>query len=227
MFKRSRLPHAFVCVFVGVLGIMSAPLSARADENVRPTATATAADAAQARVQGFAADVLRARDAQGRPFAVLDKSAAMLWVFDAQGRLLARTFALVGQAEGDVAPPDIGVRPLSKVRPAEKITSAGRFETTSGVNTHGEDIVWLDYSQALSMHRVRDVRGEARLARIRNPDPRVRRITFGCVNLPAPFYNRYINPLFARKPGVVYVLPEVLPLGQVFGFVRGASGVLP
>ena len=159
-------------------------------------------------------------DARRKPYAVIDKSAARLWVFAPDGRLQAESRIIVGQAAGDTAPSDIGTRPLSRVRPHEKITPAGRFETEPGENTHGEDIVWLDYDSALSMHRVRNVPGEHRLVRIRSDDVRQRRISFGCVNVPAGFYEQYIRPQFSDRAGVVYILPENAAVTSVFPFMR-------
>lgn len=174
-------------------------------------------------VRTFASDVVRAGDAGGRSFAVIDKPSATLMVFDGQGQLIARSPVLVGQAAGDVAPADIGTRPLSKVKRHEKVTSAGRYITEAGRNHKGEDIVWLDYNQALSMHRVRNVRGEARPHRLATPTIADNRISFGCVNIPPSFYDRYIAPNFSRQPGVVYVLPETQPTASVFPFATDAA----
>ena len=82
------------------------------------------------------------------------------------------------------------------------------------------DIVWLDYDSALSMHRVRNVPGEHRLVRIRSDDVRQRRISFGCVNVPAGFYEQYIRPQFSDRAGVVYILPENAAVTSVFPFMR-------
>lgn len=172
-------------------------------------------------VQQFAQEVVRAADADGRSFGVIDKPSATLFIFDAQGRPLAQSPVLVGQAVGDVAPADIGSRPLSKVKRHEKITNAGRFVTEAGRNHKGEDIVWLDYEGALSMHRVRNVPGEKRNQRLATPSVADNRISFGCVNVPPSFYDRYIDPLFSRTPGVVYVLPETQPVASVFPFASG------
>ena len=177
-------------------------------------------------VQGFAADVVRSGDAAGMAFAVLDKPSATVTIFDAKGQLVARSPVLLGQAVGDVAPPDIGTRPLSKVKPNEKVTSAGRFVTEAGRNHTGEDIVWLDYQQALSMHRVRNVRGENRPQRLASPTVADNRISYGCVNMPTSFYDRYIDPLFGKQKGVVYVLPETQPLAALFPFTRTGSAAL-
>lgn len=198
---------------VALLALLAlAAAGARAQDLAPPDAAAEAAAVA------FAASVVRHADAGGRAFAIVDKQAAALWVFDGRGRPLASSPVLVGQARGDVAPADIGSRPLARVRPHEKITSAGRYVTEAGRNTQGEDIVWLDYDAALSMHRVRDVPGESRTQRLQSPTAADKRISFGCINVPASFYDRTIDPLFSRQTGVVYVLPERRPLASVFPF---------
>ena len=45
------------------------------------------------------------------------------------------------------------------------------------------------------------------------------RISYGCINVPLPFFEGVILPLFKQTNGVVYVLPEVKPLAQVFGLL--------
>lgn len=175
--------------------------------------------------QAFAASVINAQDAVGLPFAVLDKSAATLWIFDAAGRLLGQTPALLGEAVGDVAPADIGTRPLRQIGRHEKITSAGRYLTEPGINTAGEDIVWLDYDAALSMHRVRHVPGEQRPQRLTSATIADNRISFGCVNLPPDFYAQHVAPLFREHAGVVYVLPETQPIARFFPFFDPAAQV--
>lgn len=187
-----------------------------------PSGMVPPASEASGMVQQFAQDVVRSADAEGRTFGVIDKPSATLWIFDAQGRPVASSPVLVGQALGDVAPPDIGTRPLSKVKLHEKVTNAGRFVTEAGSNHKGEDIVWLDYNAALSMHRVRNVPGESRTKRLQTPTVADNRISFGCVNIPASFYDRYIDPLFSRSRGVVYVLPETKPIASLFPFADGS-----
>ncbi|MBY4595276.1 L,D-transpeptidase [bacterium BD-1] len=169
-------------------------------------------------IEHFVADIMRSNDADGRAFGVIDKPRATLWIFDHQGRLLDRSPVLVGQARGDVAPADIGTRPLNQVRPHEKITASGRFVTEPGHNLKGEDIVWLDYDAAMSMHRVRHVPGESRSARLATADVADNRISFGCVNVPADFYEQQVKPLFATRSGVIYVLPEQRSITEVFPF---------
>jgi hypothetical protein len=42
------------------------------------------------------------------------------------------------------------------------------------------------------------------------------RISYGCINVPIAFYEAYIRPIFANHRAVVYVLPEVKTVQQVF-----------
>ena len=188
--------------------------------------SAPAASPAAAFAHQFAQDVVRSADAGGRTIGVIDKPSATLWIFDAQGRLIASSPVLVGEATGDSAPADIGTRPLSRVKKHEKVTTAGRYVTEAGNNHKGEDIVWLDYDSALSMHRVRNVPGEGRAKRLQTPTVADNRISFGCVNIPASFYDRYVDPLFSRTPGVVYVLPETKSVVSVFPFAREGAAAL-
>lgn len=158
---------------------------------------------AQIRIQG---------DNRQLPFAILDKRQAQLTVYDARGQQVAASAVLLGLAHGDQSVPGIGERKMADIRPDERTTPAGRFVTEPGRNLQNEDIVWIDYGAAVSMHRVRAVNpSERRLERLASPSPADNRITYGCVNVPAAFYDAYIAPVFGRSAGVVYVLPESEP----------------
>lgn len=151
-------------------------------------------------------------------FVIVDKKAAQLFLFDRHAKLLATTPVLLGQALGDVTVPGIGDRPVALVQPHERTTPAGRFVGERGRNARGEDVVWLDYDAAVSMHRVltTDAR-ERRLQRLASPSAADNRVSYGCINLPVDFYEFHIKPAFARQRAIVYVLPEVLTIRQVFG----------
>ena len=124
---------------------------------------------------------------------------------------------LLGAARGDHSVPGIGQRPLAQVRPEERTTPAGRFVTEPGRNLRGEDIVWIDYESAVSLHRVRSVRAsERRLQRLASRSAQDKRISYGCINAPAAFYNQWIDPLFGRSSGVAYVLPDTEPFASIF-----------
>ncbi|MBC7620482.1 MAG: L,D-transpeptidase [Candidatus Saccharibacteria bacterium] len=152
------------------------------------------------------------RDNQGRPFAILNKQLATLHVFAADGQERATSPVLLGLAHGDRSVPGIGTRKIADILPQERTTPAGRFVTEPGLNTQDEDIVWIDYDAAVSMHRLRAThQSERRPQRLASPTPDDNRITYGCVNVPAHFYDNYIKPVFGRVEGIVYILPESGP----------------
>ncbi|QJW84451.1 hypothetical protein HK414_13910 [Ramlibacter terrae] len=157
-------------------------------------------------------------DHRGKSVVILDKKGAKVYTFDPQGQLTASTPALLGSAIGDDSAPGIGDKPLSAIRPEEKTTPAGRFVAEPGMNSHGEDIVWVDYDAAVSMHRVRPtVAAERRLQRLASPTEADNRISFGCINLPVRFYEDVLSPTVKKTGAIVYVLPETRGVQQVFG----------
>jgi len=157
-------------------------------------------------------------DNLGADFIVVDKKQARVYVFAADARLRGATPVLLGSAPGDDSVPGIGSRPLAEVRPDERTTPAGRFVAERGRNSLGEDVVWIDYDAAVSMHRVRDtVPSERRLERLATPSIDDNRISYGCINVPVEFFEAMIRPTFAVRRAIVYVLPEVKPVRQVFG----------
>lgn len=157
-------------------------------------------------------------DNGGHHFVIVDKRHARVHVFDAQARLQGSSAVLLGAARGDHSVAGIGLRPIAEVRPEERTTPAGRFVAERGRNTSGEDVVWVDYDAAVSMHRVRPIQPkERRLERLASPSADDNRISYGCINVPVDFYETHISPTFAVRRAVVYVLPEDRPVQQVFG----------
>ena len=149
---------------------------------------------------------------------IVDKRDARVWVFNPDGRLVSSTPALLGAAIGDDSVAGIGEKPLSDVRPEEKTTPAGRFIAEPGNNLSGEDVVWVSYDLAVSMHRVRPtVKSERRLERLASATSADNRISFGCINLPPAFYERVLSPAVHRYGAVIYVLPETRSAAEVFG----------
>jgi len=182
---------------------------------------ACAAAAAQAPpdIQQFAQRAVASGDSAQRPFAVVDKRQARLFVFGADGRLRGTAPVLLGLAHGDRSVPGIGERPMAQIRPEERITPAGRFVSEPGRNLQGEDITWIDYGAAVSMHRVRATNpAERRLERLASPGVDDNRISYGCINVPADFYDAQLKPVVAAARGVVYVLPDSGPVGALFEF---------
>jgi type II secretory pathway pseudopilin PulG len=155
---------------------------------------------------------------QNHAFVIVDKKDARVYVFGADGKLKDSAPALLGAAHGDDSFPGIGDKPLSAVRPEEKTTPAGRFVAEPGNNTNNEDIIWVDYDAAVSMHRIRPlVARERRLERLATLTTDDNRISFGCINLPVSFYENTLSPTVQKYGAIVYVLPEVKTARQVFG----------
>ena len=153
----------------------------------------------------------------GLPFIVIDKFAAAVFVFDPDGEFLGETPALLGIAMGDESTPGIGERELSEMGPAEKTTPAGRFAAHIGAARGGHRVLWVDYPLSVALHPVvTRNRRERRVQRLRSRTPEDNRITFGCINVPAPFYADFIRPIFGEAGGIVYILPEITPVEEVF-----------
>ena len=162
--------------------------------------------------------VADSHDNQDAPFVIVDKKFATVYVFDAEARLRGATPVLLGVAAGDDSVAGIGTRAMAEVRPQERTTPAGRFMAELGHNTLGEDVVWIDYDAAVSMHRVRTTNPkERRLERLATPSIDDNRVSYGCINVPVAFYEGFLRPIFAARHAPVYVLPEVKAVRQVFG----------
>lgn len=162
--------------------------------------------------------VVDSGDNGGLPFVIIDKTDAKMFVFDASGRIRGASPVLLGLARGDDTVPGIGDRELSTIRPEERTTPAGRFVAGRGMSTRGVDVVWVDYDSGVSLHRViTNIPHDHRLERLATPTPADNRISYGCINVPIAFYNEVVNPSFTGSNGIVYVLPEIRPLRQVFG----------
>ena len=162
--------------------------------------------------------VADSRNNAGAAFVIVDKKDATVYVFDARARLRGSSPALLGAELGDGTVPGIGSRPIALVRPAERTTPAGRFVGERGHDTLGDDVVWVDYDSGVAMHRVVTTNPkEHRLERLATPTATDNRISYGCINLPVAFYDTYIRPTFAAHRAVVYVMPDVEPVRQVFG----------
>lgn len=171
------------------------------------------ADFEQERVSGQArqkADwVVDSGDNSGMPFVIVDKKDAKVFVFHADGRLRGAAPALLGIASGDDAVPDIGSRKLSRIRPEERTTPAGRFEAALGHSLSGQEILWVDYDGAVSIHPViTTMPRERRLQRLATATPLDNRISYGCINVSANFFKNTVRPAFTGTSGIVYVLPE-------------------
>lgn len=211
----------------GVFGITSA-LAAKSSPSTLQTNIRLAnfgSELPSSEARHLADWVADSRDNGNADFILVDKRHARVYVFDAKARLRGANPVLLGAARGDDSVPGIGLRPLAEVRPDERTTPAGRFIAERGRNLKGEDIVWVDYDAAVSMHRVRATKpSEQRLERLATPTVDDNRISYGCINVPVAFYETHVRPTVAKNRAIVYVLPEVKPVQEVFGSYDVAKG---
>jgi hypothetical protein len=161
--------------------------------------------------------VVATGDHEAHPFIVVDKKAAHAYVFTPEGRLEDSAPVLLGAAVGDEIVPGSGAKSPEQMHPHEKTTPAGRFLAEPGTNADDEEVIWVDYDNAISMHRVRPrVAAERRLERLATVSADDNRVSFGCINLPVSFYEEVARPA-AAEGAFVYVLPELSTPQQVFG----------
>jgi len=156
------------------------------------------------------------------PYAVIDKTTASLFLFDAKGKSLGAAPVLLGIAIGDDATPGVGSKKLGEIGPAEKTTPAGRFLAKYGWAAGRQKVLWVDYANSVALHAIpADAsKTEHRRRRMLSPTSDDNRITFGCINVPKAFYGKIVRPLFQKNGGYVYVLPDIKPLEAVFPRLR-------
>ena len=206
------------------LGVLVVMVLASACAQAADPATARALEAASGDTREVLRWVLSSGDAGGRPYAVVDKRDARIWVFDGAGRLVGTAPALLGQATGDESAPGVGTRVASGIGVHERTTPAGRFVSQPGHNDKGEAIVWVDYEAAVAIHRLRPAPAvERRPQRLASASPADNRISLGCVVVSVAFYEDVVAPTLGRSAGVVYVLPDTRSLQAVFGPLDAAA----
>lgn len=197
--------------------VATRPASSEAGPAIVPSQAAT-------RVMAW---VTASKDNHALPWAVVDKSGAALFLFDPQGKPLGSVPVLIGIATGDEASPGVGSKKLADLGPAEKTTPAGRFLAKFGMPVAGQRVLWVDYATSVALHPIPKDAGakEKRRERMLSPSPDDNRITFGCINVPKGFYSGLLSPLFRKKGGYVYVLPDTKPLEEVFPRLRVSAGM--
>lgn len=195
---------------VWILGLKAALCVALLAGRAAPTFAASAPYEPLPAAVRLAQEVLASADHGGLPFAVVDKQAATLTIYRADGQRVGATPVLLGRATGDQAVPGVGHRTQSgQLHLRDHITTAGRFVSHPGRNLTGEAVVWIDYDSALAIHRLRPgASHQNRALRLATTDPRERRVTAGCVVVPVAFYETVVVPVLGRSRGVIYVMAE-------------------
>jgi hypothetical protein len=225
----SRAPKAIFLALAGLALTVAVP--AWAADSAKPPASTPAqpasSDAEDGANQSAAAmrvaDWIAASGDNGSlPYIVLDKKTASLFLFNAKRKLLGRVPVLIGVAAGDDATPGVGRKKLAEIGPAEKTTPAGRFLAKYGWAAGRQRVLWVDYADSVALHPIpKDAsKKEHRRQRMLSATADDNRITFGCINVPTTFYSKRVRPLFQKKGGYVYVLPDTKPLEIVFPSLR-------
>ena len=163
-----------------------------------------------------------------RPYIIVDKVNARVFVFNRGGHLQGVEPALLGMAVGDHARGKVSDQAVPGIPPEDRITPAGRFVASLDRDLKGQSILWLDYDNALALHRV--VKGqpsERRAQRLQSATASDNRVSYGCINVPVTFFEKVLTPTFANTTGIVYILPEITSTQKVFGSydVKSPAGI--
>jgi hypothetical protein len=148
--------------------------------------------------------ILNSSNNEGKPYLVADKVNGLIYVFDKNGKLKKRTYAIFGKDQGDV------------IQDGKFITPAGVYKTSVDNNVSepyygGTTVDFLDKGETvLAIHRVYLAKpSEKRLDRLKSKDPSDNRISHGCINVTDQIYDNIIYPEFnSANGGMVYILPE-------------------
>ena len=175
-----------------------------------------ALQSASAEIQRVAHWVASTRDNAGLPYLLIDKVNATVYAFNRAGLLQGSAPVLLGMGKGDrlVVGNDIK---MAQMGPDQRITPAGRFVSRLGIDSHGKELLIMDYDAAISLHAV--VKGtpeERRAERLNSKTSEDNRISFGCINVPTTFYSDIVSTSFRGTRGIVYVLPETGPASSLF-----------
>ena len=162
--------------------------------------------------------VAHSGDNGGRPYMIIDKVNAKVFVFDAGGTLQGTDPALLGMVRGDSSAEGIGDLKLAAIRPEDRTTPAGRYVASLDRDLQGREILWIDYDSALALHRVaKGQPSERRAQRLDSASSDDNRISYGCINVPVNFYEKVVSPAFTNTDGIVYILPEMSTARELFG----------
>ena len=181
--------------------------------------------AAPAAVKEVVAWITGSGDNTRLPYLVIDKPSARVFAFDSSGQYKGDAPVLLGMGVGDVMLAPSAA--MSQMPPHTRITPAGRFVSKLAIDKKGKELLVLDYKAAFSLHPV--VPGkphERRAQRLGSETAEDNRISFGCINVPIPFYKSVVSATFASTHGIVYILPETGQASALFGFApAGAAPV--
>jgi hypothetical protein len=206
------------------VGTMSAQAQSTAAD-AQPRAVDATLASASADVQRVARWIRDSHDNGGLPYLLVDKVHAQVFAFDRSGKLEGAAPALLGMAKGDRLLVSNSMA-VDDIPPQQRITPAGRYLSRLAVDSHGAELLVIDYDAAISLHPV--VKGtpeERRAERLSSATSDDNRISHGCINVPKDFYAGVVSPTFTHTRGVVYILPEAGSASALFGIREPAGEV--
>lgn len=202
----------------GAVAAVSVALAAYLGSNFAMPNTAMAATPTETAV---VQRVVQTGDNQGKNFIVADKKAGTLTVYNASGVELTSTPALFGKGAGDSIT-------------TKNTTPSGRFELKRAANVDAKDYgasaqaltvdgqTQTNNAGTLAIHRVLTKHAkENRAGRLASPTAADNRISHGCINVPAEFYEQYMD---GAGGNVLYVMPDTAAAQTgVFSAMAGVS----
>lgn len=199
-------------------GLVGALTAAAPHQDASSASATDWQQSASSEVRHVADWVADSGDNGGKPYMIIDKINARVFVFDARGSLQGTDPALLGIVRGDGTAKGIGGQKLAAIRPQDRTTPAGRFVASLDRDLKGREILWIDYDNALALHRVaKGQPSEQRAQRLESATPDDNRISFGCINVPVDFYEKVVSPSFKNTEAIVYILPEMSSAQELFG----------
>lgn len=159
-------------------------------------------------VQNTVFSVKRIRENKNIPFAVIDKKKAAIFVFDSDHNFIVAEPVLLGIAKFDKIDPRTVNAKLSAIKPDQRVTPSGSFKAKMGRNHRGKELLWVDYEYSIAIHPVVHVPSQNREKRLKTREHTDNRITWGCINVSPELFKTVLKPLFKKKGGMVYILPE-------------------
>lgn len=142
-------------------------------------------------------------DSQGRPYIVADKKAGTLYLFDANGNKLNETPAIFGRDMSDNA--TAGSTPAGKFNLSYMPYDVAGYGGSVQAFVQQQSATNPDRGEVFAVHRVISVPGQNRLKRLSSKSATDNRISDGCINVPASFYDGVLGGEFS---GPMYVIPE-------------------
>ena len=166
--------------------------------------------------------VAATNDSQGKSYLVADKKAGMLYMFSASGDKLTETSAIFGRDMSDSA--RSGSTPAGKFNlnymPYEVSGYGGSVQAFAQQQSAANP----SKGEIFAVHRVLNVPGQNRLGRLSSKTSADNRISDGCINVPAAFYDNTLDGTFS---GPMYVIPETSTYsGNRFGTGADSDAVV-